>query len=221
MTHKSKSSAAQKRRSQRSQTSNRPVLIVAGIVLVVAVAAVIAVALASTTPGVAEPAADPVVVSGAPLPAWNPDVTDTAIGMPLPGLSGTGMDGAPLTIGPDDGLAKCIVILSHQCPHCVAELPRLVAWLADNPLPDGVEVMGLSTLINPAGSNYPSIAWLEGEGWTAPTLIDDATYTGAAAYGSMSTPGFIFVTADGVVADRVVGEIDPAEFGAMLEAIAP
>ncbi|RPH33327.1 MAG: TlpA family protein disulfide reductase [Chloroflexi bacterium] len=221
MTQKSKSSAAQKRRALRSQTSNRPVLIVVGVVVVTAVAAVIAISLASTTPAVAEPATEPIVVSGAPLPPWNPEATDTAIGMTLPALTGTGMDGAPLTIGPGDGLAKVIVILSHQCPHCVAELPRLVAWLADNPLPDDVEVMGLSTLINPAGSNYPSIAWLEGEGWTAPTLIDDAAFTGAATYGSMSTPGFIFVTADGIVANRVVGGIDPAEFGPMLEAIAP
>ena len=220
MTQKSTSSAAQKRRARQNQQSNRPLLIVGGVVLVAAVAAVIAIWLGSTTPAVAEPADEPVVVSGTPLPQWNPNVTDTAIGMALPGLGGTGMDGAPLTIGPDDGMAKGIVILSHQCPHCQAELPGLVAWLADNPLPEGVEVMGLSTLINPAGSNYPSIAWLEREGWTPPTLIDDATSTGAAAYGSMSTPGFIFVTADGSVASRVVG-FDPAQFGAMLEAIAP
>jgi hypothetical protein len=221
MTQKSKPSAAQKRRTQQRQTSNRPLLIVGGVVLVAAVAAVIAIWLGSTTPTVAEPATEPVVVSGTPLPQWNPDVSDTAIGMTLPGLSGTGMDGAPLSIGPEDGVAKGIVILAHQCPHCQAELPQLVAWLADNPPPAGVEVVGLSTLINPAGSNYPSIAWLEREGWTAPTLIDDATSTGAATYGSMFTPGFIFVTADGIVASRVTGEIDPAQFGAMLEAIAP
>ncbi len=221
MTQKSKSSAAQRRRTQPSQKSNQPLLIVGGIVVVVAVAAVIAISLASTGPTVAEPATEPVVVSGTALAQWNPEVTDTAIGMELPGLSGTEMNGAPLTIGPDDGVAKAIVILAHQCPHCQAELPRLVAWLGDNPVPAGVEVVGLSTQINPAGSNFPSIAWLEREGWTAPTLIDDAASTAMRTYGSMFTPGFIFVTADGVVADRVTGEIDPADFGAMLEAIAP
>ncbi len=221
MTQKSKTSASQKRRAQSAQSSRRPLVIVGGVVVVAAIAAVIAFSLASTGPAVAEPATAPVAVSGTALPDWDPEVEDGAVGMELPGLTGTDQHGDPLTIGPDDGVAKGIVILSHQCPHCQAELPRLVAWLADNPVPEGVEVLGLSTLINPAGTNFPSIAWLEREGWTAPTLIDDAAYTAMGTYGSMFTPGFIFVTADGVVAERVTGEIDPAAFGSMLEAIAP
>ena len=214
-------STTQKRRTQPGQRSNGPLLIVVGVIAIIAVAAVVAISLASAEPAVAEPATEPVVVSGTALPPWNPDIEDQAIGMELPGLTGTDMNGEPLTIGPDDGVAKGIVILAHQCPHCQAELPRLVAWLADNPVPEGVEVLGLSTLINPAGTNFPSIAWLEREGWTAPTLIDDAANTAMGTYGSMFTPGFIFVTADGTVTSRVTGEIDPADFGAMLEAIAP
>jgi hypothetical protein len=37
----------------------------------------------------------------------------------------------------------------------------------------------------------------------------------------MGTPGWLFVTADGVVQLRTTGELDPADFGAMLEEIAP
>jgi hypothetical protein len=219
---KTKTSAAQKRRTEPSgQGPNRTLLIVGGIGLVVLVAAVIAVALSGATPALAEPAADPVQVAGTPLPEHPDSGTDPAVGQELPTVTGTDMAGAPLTIGPD-GRAKAIIILAHQCPHCQAELPRIVAWLADNPVPEGVDVVAISTNINPAGTNYPPSAWLEREGWEQPTLNDDAQGTAyrAVALG-MGTPGWVFATADGIVQLRTTGELDPAAFGAMLEQIAP
>jgi hypothetical protein len=219
---KSKTSAAQRRRTQpTSRGPNRMLLVVGGIGLVVVAAAVIALALGSATPALAEPASEPVEVSGTPLPEYPDAGEDPAVGAALPTLSGTDMTGAPLTIGPD-GRAKAIIVLAHQCPHCQAELPRIVAWLADNPVPDGVDVLGISTAINPAGTNYPPSAWFEREGWEQPTLNDDAQATAYLAVSSgMGTPGWLFVTADGVVQLRTTGELDPADFGAMLEEIAP
>jgi cytochrome c biogenesis protein CcmG, thiol:disulfide interchange protein DsbE len=222
MTQKSKTSASQKRRSQTTgRGQQRTLFIVAGIGLVVVVAAVIAISLAGATPAMAEPAASPVQVSGAPLPEYADGGTDLAVGRTLPTLTGTDMAEAPLTIGPD-GRAKAIIILAHQCPHCQAELPRIVAWLADNPVPDGVDVVGISTAINPAGTNYPPSTWFEREGWDQPTLNDDANATAYRTVANgMGTPGWLFITADGVVQLRTTGELDPADFGAMLEGIAP
>jgi hypothetical protein len=100
-------------------------------------------------------------------------------------------------------------------------VPRLVAWLADNPLPEGVDVIGLSTAINEAQPNYPPSAWLEREGWELSTLNDDAGSSAYLALGALNTPGWVFVGADGTVRLRTTGELDPAEFGAILEQLAP
>jgi hypothetical protein len=216
-----KRSSTQKRRSQPQAPRNRPIVIAAGVVLFVVVAAVIAVALASNTPALAEPAEVPVAVEGAPLPEWSGEGADPALGMVLPTVSGTDLTGAAMTIGPD-GRAKAVVVLAHECPHCQAEVPRIVEWLENNPVPEGVDVVGLSTNINPAGTNYPPSAWLEREGWQPQTLNDDANRTAYQALTlGLGTPGWLFVTADGVVQLRTVGELPPEQFGALLEEIAP
>ncbi|HEV7200182.1 MAG TPA: TlpA disulfide reductase family protein [Candidatus Limnocylindria bacterium] len=220
MTRKSKSSAAQKRRTPDRRTSNRPLLIVGGVVAVGVVAAVIAFALASSTPAVAEPAESPIVITGTVLPPFEAEVTDDpAVGMTLPTVQGTDVTGAPMTIGPD-GRAKVVLLLAHWCPHCQAEVPRLVAWLAENPVPDGVDIVAVSTAADPTRTNYPASAWLEREGWPIPTLNDDATLAAYRALGGPTFPGFVFVTADGVVQSRTTGEISVEEFGGWLEQIA-
>ncbi|HEY7450976.1 MAG TPA: TlpA disulfide reductase family protein [Candidatus Limnocylindria bacterium] len=219
MSSKAKTSSAQKRRTQASARPNRSLLIVGGIGAMVLVAAVIALALSSGTPTVAEPAESPVTVGGSMLPTYESGTPDAAEGMAVPTLSGTNTQGGSMTIAPEGG-AAAIVILSHTCPHCQAELPNLVAYLNDNPPPEGVDIIGLSTLINPAGANYPSADWLAREGWTYPTLLDDANSTAALALGRMGTPGFIYLANNGTVALRMIG-FDPEAFGQMLEAIAP
>jgi hypothetical protein len=217
----SKRRTTQKRRSQPAASRNRPLLIVAGVGLVALTAAVMAIALSSNPPELPEPAEVAVEVDGAPLPQWDGEGADPALGLTLPTVSGTDLTGAPLTIGPD-GRAKAVVVLAHQCPHCQAEVPKIVEWLANNPVPDGVDVLGLSTNINPAGTNYPPSAWLEREGWEPPTLNDDANRTAYQALTmGLGTPGWVFVTADGVVQLRTTGELPPEQFGALLEEIAP
>jgi thiol-disulfide isomerase/thioredoxin len=196
------------------------VFLIGGIALVLLAAAVIAVALSSSSPVVAEPAASPVAITGTGLPEFTTTENDPAVGMTLPGLTSIGLDGQPLTISPDDG-AQAIVILAHWCPHCQAEVPRLVEWLGSHPPPDGVRVVGLTTAIDPARPNYPPSEWLAREGWIEPTMIDDAVLTAYRALGSPVFPGFVFVNPDGTVHARVVGEIEPEEFGAWLDEIAP
>jgi hypothetical protein len=222
MSKKARSSVAQKRRTPVETGGSNPTWLVAGgIGLLLVVAAVVAVFLASAQPTLAEPASEPVTVTGAPLPEYVSGQADAALGATIPTVVGTDLDSAPMTISAD-GRAKAIVVLAHTCPHCQNEVPRLVAWMADNPIPDGVDVLGLSTLIQPAAANYPPSGWLEREGWNVPTLNDDATN---AAYRALSaglgTPAFVFVTADGAVYLRTSGELEPQVFGEILDQIAP
>lgn len=221
MTSRTARSRGMPRRSQPSAVRRSPTLaVIGGIVTVVILAAAVAL-LASTAPsGLAEPASRKLVMAGAPLPAMPQSGTDAGAGQLVPSISGTGLDGEPVQIGPDAG-AQAIVVLAHWCPHCQAEVPVLTEWLASNQPPAGVRVVALSTAIDAARPNYPPSAWLEREGWTQPTLVDDAGSTGLAALGVSTFPAFVFVNPDGTVASRLTGEIGADQFAAALNAIAP
>ena len=173
-----------------------------------ALAAVVAMMLAIGSGGIAEPAADPLVIGGQPLADLPVDGPDPAAGASLPTLAGTDMQGQPMEIGPSGG-ARMIVILAHWCPHCQAELPTLVEMIDAGDIPDGVSVVGLSTGISELRPNYPPSAWFEREGWQQPTLIDDAESNGLHALGMSRFPGFVFVDAQGRVTQRMTGEVDP------------
>ncbi len=184
------------------------------VAILVAVAAVAAIFLSSGAGRATAEPAPRLTVSGSALPAFSSDGTDPAVGVALPTLSGTGPGGAPAEIGPT-GAPQIVVVVAHWCPHCRAEVPRIVAWLRGNSLPSGVTMTTLSTGIDPARPNFPPSAWLRTEGWTAPVLTDDAASSGLAALGFTSFPGFVFVNGDGTVAGRMVGELDPAQIASI------
>lgn len=196
------------RRSAPQVRRRIPAVWLIGIGLaVVIVAALVAVALTSGSGGGTsnEPGAT-VTVSGTPLPAMSAGGADPAIGATLPTLTGTRMGGGTISIGPSD-TPQVIAVVAHWCPHCQAEVPRIVDWLATNELPNGAQLVTLSTSINAAQPNYPPSRWLEREGWTAPVLTDDAASTALGALGVTSFPGFVFVNSDGTVAQRLTGEL--------------
>ena len=204
------------RRSSQPVAPRRVSSLVVWIVVAVLVAvAAVAAILLSTGGGsaTAEPAPR-LTVSGTALPAYASDATDPAVGVTMPTLTGTGLDGAAAVIGPT-GTPQIVVVVAHWCPHCQAEVPRIVAWLRDNSLPAGVTMTTLSTGIDPARPNFPPSTWLRNEGWTAPVLTDDAASSGLAALGFTSFPGFVFVNGDGTVAGRMVGELDPAQIASI------
>jgi hypothetical protein len=203
----------------RTSSSRTPLIVGAGILAIVIVAAVIALTITGGDTA-AEPAPDPVAISGDALAALPASGADPAIGQAIPTLTGTDAGGQPITIGPDDG-PMAIVILAHWCPHCQAEVPRLVDYLQTTGMPDGVRLVGLSTSINRAQPNYPPSAWLEREGWTAPTMTDDANNGALRALGIGNFPGFVFVDADGRVAGRLTGEIGIETFEQAVTTLAP
>jgi hypothetical protein len=189
--------------------------------VVIVVSAVVAILVGGGGSGdVAEPATSPVGVSGSALPALTDPASDPAVGQPIPTLTGTDINGAAISIGPDDG-ATAIVILAHWCPHCQAEVPLLVDYLNETGMPDGVRLVGISTSITSTAANYPPSAWLEREGWTVPTLNDDANSTALHALGMSNFPGFVFVDADGRVVGRMTGEIPIDSFDEIVSSLAP
>lgn len=203
------------RRTVVAEPPRIPALWVGGAaVVVVLLAAILTVVLTSgTRPSEPGPT---VGVAGARLAQLPTDGADPALGARLPTLTGTGLDGKPLTIGPS-GKPQVILIVAHWCPHCQAEVPRLVSWLRTNSLPNGAAFVTLSTSISAARPNYPPSTWLEREGWSAPVLSDDVASTGLQALGMTTFPGFVFVHSDGTVAGRLSGEL-PVEQVAQIAA---
>jgi cytochrome oxidase Cu insertion factor (SCO1/SenC/PrrC family) len=202
--------------------SRTPLLIGIAVVVFVAVAAIVAIALSGTTGtgGFSEPARVATAVSGDPLPALTDPAADAAIGQPIPSLTGIDLSGEPISIGRSDG-PMAIVLLAHWCGVCQAEVPILADYLASTGMPDGVELVAISTSIDAARPNYPPSTWLEREGWTAPTMVDDANSGALRALGISAFPGFVFVDADGRVVQRTTGQLPAATFDQAVRSLAP
>jgi peroxiredoxin len=153
---------------------------------------------------------------GEPLPLFDPGAADMARGRLAPEVTGTALTGEEITVGAP-GEAQVIVFLAHWCPHCQAEVPRIVEHLAANPLPDDVQVYGVATSTAENRPNYPPSEWLEREEWAFPTL-DDATNAVQAQYGLSAFPYFAAVDAEGVVVARGSGELTVDQFDQLVEA---
>jgi thiol-disulfide isomerase/thioredoxin len=115
------------------------------------------------------------------------------------------------------GDAKVLLFVAHWCPHCQREVPRIQAYLDENPLPEGVELITVSTGVRPDGDNYPPSEWLAREGWQAPVLVDDDQGTVAATYGLSAFPYFVAVDSDGKVVARASGELSTEDFAALVD----
>lgn len=206
------------------QRRNRTVLW-GGLAVVVVIAIIVAIVASGGSDDSASATkweTAPVKVTGAPLPAFDKEKSpDPAIGETVPTLTGKSVfDGTAVTIGPDSGAGKpqMIVFVAHWCPHCQAEVPRLVQ-LADDGVFDGVAVSAVATATSDQATNYPPSAWLKGDKWPFPVMADSPTGIGAQAYGLTSYPYFVLVNADGTVAGRGSGELPEDQIKANIEAL--
>ena len=152
-----------------------------------------------------EESAPAVEVSGDALPQFESTEGDEAVGLAFPTLAGTGLDGEPMTIG-GSGRPTLVMYVAHWCPHCQREVPVVQDWVDAGNLPEGVDLVTVSTSIDPSRPNYPPSAWLADEGWTAPTLVDPDG-SAAVAGGLTGYPYFVVVDADGNVVARTTGEL--------------
>lgn len=220
-----RSSASVKRRRAAKQ-SRTPYFVIAAIAAAVLVALVVALAAgggdgdnAATDGGNADPATTgTVTVSGNPLPQFTDTAGDPAVGMTLPTLEGHDQSGAPMTIGAD-GRPTMIMFVAHWCPHCQREVPVVQQWVDDRRLPERVDLVSVSTAIDPSRPNYPPDAWLADEGWTAPVLVD-ADNSAAQAVGLSAYPFFVAIDANGTVAQRTTGELTTDQLDAIASTLA-
>ena len=180
---------------------------VGGVVVVFAV-----VAVTSSLGGDASPTSSeqtqPVSVTEAALPVLPTSGTDPAIGMTAPTLSGRSLGGERITIDPGStGAPSAIWFVAHWCPHCQAEVPRIVSLAEAGGVPEGIDVYAVSTSVDPAAPNYPPSAWLESAGWPFPSMADDDRDSAGRAYGLSSFPFLVMTDANGTVVGRHAGEL--------------
>lgn len=211
---------------QQTASSSKAVPIMVGGIVLLAILALVAVIATSGDDNEAAQEAEaagleqqrPVEVAGTPLPVLA-EGQDPAVGAQIPTLQGQTFAGDPMTVGPD-GAPKLVLFLAHWCPNCQAEVPRVVERLDGGTSINGVEVVGVATNTDETAPNYPPSAWLENEGWTAPTLADDVNNPAASAYGLSAFPFWVAVDADGRVVARTTGELSDEGIDALTAAAA-
>ena len=139
---------------------------------------------------------------------------DESVGHVAPGFKAQPNTSAEMIeIQPDDGIVRLIGFFAHWCPHCQREVPRVAQWLNENDLPNGVEVVAISTSVREGTPNYPPSEWFEAEKWPTQVLVDNTEKSIAEAYGLTGFPFWVLVDGDGTVVHRSSGELSEEQFG--------
>lgn len=150
-----------------------------------------------------------VTVEGTDLPFYSAGTEDVATGLTAPTVTGNDWNDSEYTIGPD-GRPKILIFLAHWCPHCQREVPVVQDWIDSGGLGDDVDMYGVTVATNRLQSNWPPQDWLESEGWTPPTIMDDENGTAVFAYGQSGTPFYVVLDGDNTVLGRLSGEVGVA-----------
>lgn len=188
------------------------VAVIVAVVIVVGVGIVLALAGGSEPKGTTAldaPVFGPITTSGNALPAFDKDTPDPASGAVAPRIDGRTPDDAAVSVG-GAGKPTLIAFVAHWCPHCQAEVPRIVGLAKAGDL-DGVRLVAVLTGTNPDAPNFPPAAWLQREDWPGDVLLDDDKFTAATAYGLAEYPFLVAVDADGHVVARSSGELPPEQ----------
>ena len=164
----------------------------------------------------------PVTVQGTPLPPFDSSDNDAAVGQQAPTITGAGFDGTPVTIDGRQTGPVMVVFLAHWCPHCNAEIPRLLEWKASGLVPAQLQVIAVATAVSPASPNYPPAQWLDDRGWSWPVMADESDGDGAAglaaqAFGATGWPYFVILGSDNQVLARHSGEIEVDDLQVLVE----
>lgn len=206
---------------------SRTPLIIAVVLVLVAIAGLVAV-LATRGGDDDTDAADDaastitygkVTVTGTPLEP-NEGPQDPAIGTAVPAVSGTDYTGKAVSIAPGKDGPLMIVVMAHWCPHCNNEIPKLVEWEKSGQVPDGLNVVGISTAATDGAPHFPPGEWLDQLGWDWPVIADDADQTAAAAVGTTGYPFIMFVDAEGRLMFRISAELPVEDVQQLADAAA-
>jgi cytochrome c biogenesis protein CcmG, thiol:disulfide interchange protein DsbE len=159
----------------------------------------------------------PVTIGGTPLVGLPDSGTDPAVGTQAPTLSGFAFDGTPVTVDPSKGPVM-LVFLAHWCPHCNREIPELLKWRDSGAVPDGLQVIAVTTAVAPDRDNYPPSEWIPNMGWTWPVVADSQDNEAAIAFGVSGFPFSVIIGTDGSVLARSSGELGEAGISAYVDA---
>lgn len=144
----------------------------------------------------------PVEVSGDALAVFDSTIPDDTIGTAAPVISGASFGGTPVTLGGPTDNPTMIVFLAHWCPHCNDEIPELVSLNDAGSMPAGLDVIGVSTAVDPGASNYPPSEWIVEKEWPWAVMADDEELSAIAAMGGNSFPFTVILDTDGNVLAR-------------------
>lgn len=159
-----------------------------------------------------------VAIEGTPLPAYA--LPDSAIGQLAPSLLVQSQTGEQITLASDGETARVFGFFAHWCPHCQAELPVVSNLLDETDIPPGVEVIAVSTAVDPNANNYPPSAWFAAEAWTSTVLVDDERNSLASAMGVTAFPFWVVVDNNGAVTTRIAGSVEPSTLTDILQDLA-
>lgn len=159
----------------------------------------------------------PISVEGEPLDPFDSSIEDLAVGKAAPVVSGESFDSTPITIGGPTENATLVVFLAHWCPHCNEEIPELIELNSDGRIPDGLDVIGVSTAVRADGENYPPSQWMVDKNWPWPVMADDTELSAIAAEGGTSFPYVVVLDTDGTVLARRAGTATADETADFLE----
>lgn len=177
--------------------------------------------LSSTTAALAVPT-EPgqqiasVTIDGDPLPAFPEGVqitdssNDPAVGLVAPTLSGTNFDGSAVVVSPD-GTPRVIMFVAHWCSHCQREIPVVVDLINEGKLPDGLEILAVSTAVQEGQPKYPPQDWLIDENWPGPVMRDSAEFDAVRSYGAGGFPYTVYLNGENEVVARSAGELGQDE----------
>jgi thiol-disulfide isomerase/thioredoxin len=153
---------------------------------------------------------------GGALPPFTGE-PDPAVGTTAPTIRSLSMwTGELVEIEMDQGEVNLIGFFAHWCPHCQAELPRVVDYFETAGVPEGVNVWAVSTSVDEGAPNYPPSAWFAREGWPFEVVVDRESNTLASDFGLSGFPFWVAVGPDGHVLERVQGEMGETEFASFV-----
>lgn len=163
----------------------------------------------------APPSVEPtpgVTVVAASLPRFQGNSnTDPALGMTLGEVTGVEYYTSEIvTWGPDDGIARAVMVWAHWCPYCQQEIPEVSAWVeANQAAHPNLEIVSVTTAIDENGPN-PLLPYLDDNQWPFPVLVDDDGRL-AAQLGVNAFPFWLFLGPDGTVLGRTAGDLPLAQ----------
>ncbi len=156
------------------------------------------------------PATAEVTIDGDALPEMNNDSEDPAIGLVAPEITGTDMNGDPVSIT-NDGRAKAVYFVAHWCPHCQEEVPVLTELIKTDQQPADLDIYAVSTVVDEGKGNFPPSQWLANAGFDAPTIRDSEGNEALLSYGAGGFPYVVYLDADHKVVNRTSGQLGSEE----------